>query len=49
MVVEEGCDGRLEKVAEEGARECVGACRIPDIVVEVPCADGWAFGVLQVK
>ena len=39
MVVEEGCDGRLEEIAEEGARGCVGACRVPDIAVEMACAD----------
>ena len=39
MVVEEGCDRRLEEIAEEGARGCVGVCRIPDVAVEVTCAD----------
>ena len=33
MVVEEGCDGRLEEIAEEGA------CRVPDVAVEMACAD----------
>ena len=40
MVVEEGCDGRLEEIAEEGARGCcVGACWVPDVAVEMACAD----------
>ena len=39
MVVEEICDGGLEEISEEGARGCVGACQIPDIAVEVACAD----------
>ena len=38
MVVEEGCERRLEEIAEEGARGCVGVCRIPNIAVEVTCA-----------
>jgi hypothetical protein len=49
MVVEEGCDGCLKEVTEEGARGCVGACRISDVAVEVACADFRALGVLQVK
>ena len=49
MVVEKGCDGRLEEIAEEGARGCVGACRVSDVAVKAPCTDGWAFGVLQVN
>ena len=39
MVVEKGCDGSLEEVAEEGARWCFGVCRIPDVAVDVSCAD----------
>ena len=39
MVVEKGCDGSLEEIAEEGARWCVGVCRIPDVAVDVTCAD----------
>ena len=35
MVVEEGGDGRLEEIAEEGARGCVGARRVPDVAVEI--------------
>ena len=35
MVVEEGGDGRLEEIAEEGARGCVGACRVPDVAIEM--------------
>ena len=46
MVVEEGCDGCLKEVAEEGARGCAGACRIPDVAVKVPFANFRAFGVL---
>ena len=37
MVVEEGGDGRLEEIAEEGARGCVGACWVPDVAVEIVC------------
>ena len=43
MVVEEGGDGRLEEVAEEGARGCNGARWVPDVAVKLACADGWAF------
>ena len=43
MVVEEGGDGRLEEIAEEGARGCVGARWVPDVAVEVAGADWWAF------
>ena len=39
MVVEEGGDGRLEEIAEEGARGCVGARWVPDIADEVAGAD----------
>ena len=39
MVVEKGCDGSLEEIAEEGARWCVGVCWIPDVAVDVTCAD----------
>ena len=38
MVVEKGCDGSLEEVAEESARWCVGACRIPDVAIDVSSA-----------
>jgi hypothetical protein len=49
MVVEEGCDGCLKEVVEEGARGCVGACWISDVAVEVACANFMACGVLKVK
>ena len=39
QMFKEGCDGRLEENAEEGARGCVGACRVPDVAVEMACAD----------
>ena len=37
--MEEGSDGRLEEIAEEGARGCVGAHWVPDVAVEMACAD----------
>ena len=37
--VEEGCDGCFEEITEEGARWCVGACQVPDVAVEMACAD----------
>ena len=49
MVVEEGGEGRLEEVTEEGTRGGVGVCRVPDVGVNVSCADFRAFGVLKVK
>ena len=39
MVVEEGGDGRLEEIAEEGARGHVGARRVPNVAVKMACAD----------
>ena len=43
MVVEEGSEGRLEDIPEEGAGGCVGARWVPYVAVKVACADGWAF------
>ena len=46
MVVEESGDGCLEEVPWEGARGCIGACRVPYVVVDVPGADFRTFSVL---
>jgi hypothetical protein len=48
MVMEEGHNRCLEEISEEGAGWCVGVCWVPDVVVDVSCADG-RVGSLMVE